>query len=87
MRDFLDSILAFINSESLADLEFEAIEPGLSPFYSMDVYLQLKTILEVREDISMQLDKLKSFFILKGLALDSVPSSSPTSNLFIGSRL
>lgn len=87
MRAFIDSILAFIDSESLADSEFEVIDPILAPSYSIEVYLSLKSILEVRESVSSQLNKLKSFFILKGLDLDSIPANSPTSNLFIGARL
>ena len=87
MRAYLDSILAFINSESLVDSEYETIDSGLEPFYSIEVYQTLKTILEVRESVSSQLEKLKSFFVLKGLDLDSIPANSPTSNLFIGARL
>lgn len=88
LRDFLDSILEFIGSESLTDEEFDSLGEGLTADYTKAVYLALKTVLEARESVSGQAKKLKLYFIAKGVDLsDTGAAKTPNSNIFIGSRL
>jgi hypothetical protein len=87
MRDFLDMILDFIDSESLTDEEFEALPEGLTAQYTEDVYLALKEILTERESVSDQLTRLKLFFMSKGIALVDTAAVDANSNIFIGSKL
>ena len=88
MRAFLDSILDFINSESLTDLEFEGMELPESPGYTQEIYTALKLVLEGRESVSGATKRLKLFFIAKGVDLTS-PGSTPTpkSQIYIGDGL
>ena len=87
MRSFLNAILSFINSESLTDEEFETIEITVQD-YSLSTYLELKNILETREAVSTQLEKLSYYFKAKGLEIsDSDSSYTPVSNIFIGGSL
>ncbi len=87
MRDFLDGILEFIGSESLTDLEFEAVV-STDPSYTKANYDELLTILEGREEVSGQAQKLNYYFLSKGVDL-SAASALPTakSNIYIGSDL
>lgn len=88
MRDFLDDILAFINAESLTDLEFDDIELELPPAYSKETYLALRALLEARENVSDQVKRLKLYFIAKGVDISSSPTvPTANSNIFIGSGL
>lgn len=91
LRDFLDDILGFINSESLTDEEFqliEEIEPPVLEEYSKATYLALKTVLENREGVSGQGKRLKLYFIAKGVDLSGTGSvPTPNSNIFVGSKL
>lgn len=87
MRDFLDAILAFINSESLTDEEFETVTLE-EQTYTKETYEQLRTILEAREGVSGQTKKLKLYFIAKGVDLSGASSpKTPNSNIFIGSKI
>lgn len=87
MRDFLDSILAFISSESLTDEEFETVDENLNAGYTKEVYLALRAILETRENVSWQLKKLEATFTAKGVNTSDIAAYTPTSNIFIGSPL
>lgn len=91
MRDFLNSILDFIESESLTDEEFEtieAIDPALTEDYTKEVYLALREVLEARENVSNQVKRLKLYFIAKGVDVSSTPSvPTPKSNIYIGEPL
>jgi hypothetical protein len=85
MRDFLDSILLFIGSASLSDNEFESIELEEPVTYTKETYEALKVILENREGVSGQQEKLRLFFLSKGIDLSESPKAYiPNSNIFIG---
>jgi hypothetical protein len=88
MREFLDNIFEWIESESLTDEEFETVDEDLSSEYTKDVYLALRSILESRENVSGQTLKLKKYFESKGVGV-STSSSTPTpnSNILIGGCL
>lgn len=84
MRDFLNTILLFIGSESLTDDEFDSIVET-DQVYSNEVYLALHDILINRESVSSQTDKLYYFFKAKGTDLSQ--ATDPQSNFFVGSEL
>lgn len=88
MRDFLNSILSFIGSESLTDEEFDSIE-GSYIVYSKATYDVLKAIIEAREAVSGQSKKLKLLFIARGVDVSdgSTTTHKPRSNILIGMPL
>lgn len=86
MRDFLDAILAFIESETLTDEEFETIELT-EEVYTLETYEALKTILTARESVSGQLKRLKLYFIARGVDLSSGSAKPASSQIFIGAEL
>jgi len=82
MRDFLDSILEFIEAASLSDEEFDSIDLD-EQAYNIETYDALLTILDDRETVSTTRDRLRYYFLAKNVA---VPSSIPArSNVWIGS--
>lgn len=85
MRDFLNAILAFIGSESLTDEEWALVEVEVQE-YSQEVYDELKGVLESREAVSSQLDKLTAYFKARGLEASDT-DHIPTSQIFVGSPL
>lgn len=90
MRDFLDAILEFIESESLTDEEFDGIELPEPPAYTTATYLALKDVINNREGVSGQAKRLKLYFIAKGVDLEDAgakPSIPPQSNILIGGAL
>jgi hypothetical protein len=88
MRDFLDAILEFIGSESLTDSEFESITLTGDPAYTKETYEALRTVLEARENVSGQTQRLKLYFQAKGVDMSATSAlPTPNSNIFIGSAL
>jgi len=88
MREFLDNILEWIESESLTDEEFETVDEDLDAEYSKEVYLALRDILEARENVSEQVKRLKQYFCSKGVDLsDPTAVPQPASNILIGGCL
>ncbi len=85
MRDFLDSILSFIGSESLTDGEFDGVEATIED-YTQEIFNELKAILEARENVSDQLAKLTHYFQAKGIEVMDT-EKTPTSQIFIGAEL
>jgi hypothetical protein len=85
-REFLDSILDFIGTESLSDLEFDLVDPESSEDYSPETYALLKDILELRSSSDDILIKLGWFFKSKGVDVLS-NTGTPKSNIFIGAPL
>lgn len=81
MRDFLDSILAFIGSTSLTDIEFGALDLDVQE-YSAEVYEALDGVLRDREEVSTMRDRLKFYFQAKGTSLPTVETGR--SNITIG---
>lgn len=86
MRDFLDAILAFIESESLTDEEFDTITLD-EPEYTKEVYEALKAVLLSRESVSGQGKRLKLYFVAKGVNVDDSDPRPAASQIFIGSEL
>jgi hypothetical protein len=87
MRDFLDTILEFIGSESLTDEEFETVTLE-DEEYTKEVYLALRTILEARETVSGEVKRLKLYFIARNVDISDAPSvPTPNSNILIGKAL
>lgn len=84
MREFLNEILAFIDSESLTDEEFESLDEDLTEVYTKEVYEALKAILQAREGVSGQLKKLKAYFIAKGVDLVGQAARTPASEIVVG---
>jgi hypothetical protein len=87
MREFLDSILEFIESESLTDEEFATVDDSLPADYTKEVYQALRTILEARENVSGQVKRLTEFFQAKGVDLSDPTTPTPASNILIGGAL
>ena len=88
MRDFLDAILEFIESETLTDEEFETVDEDLFAEYTKEVYLALRSVLESRESISGQVKRLKQYFCAKGVDIsDTAAVPTPLSNILIGGEL
>jgi hypothetical protein len=88
MREFLDAILAVIGSESLTDEEFDGVELEGSPAYSKATYLAVRTVLEGRENVSGQVQRLKLYFIARGVDVSDTPKiPTAQSNIFLGGGL
>lgn len=87
MRDFLNSILAFIGTTSLTDEEYATTTslPDAVGTYTVAVYDALLAILDSRELLSGTRDKLTFLFKAKGVAV--VPTTKARTNIFIGSGL
>lgn len=84
MRDFLDSILAFISAPSLTDVEFDTITLT-TQVYSNAVYDELSAVLVSRDAVSSTHSKLIAFFKAKGT--DVTGTDLGLSNIFIGGPL
>lgn len=88
LRDFLDAILTFIESETLTDDEYDTVTLTAPGAYTKETYEQLKLILESRETVSGQGKKLKLYFIAKGVDLSGAPPVHiSSSNILIGGEL
>lgn len=84
MRAFLNAILAFIESENLTDVEFDTVT-GLDYGYNQATYDALAEILDARDDVSTQQDKLTAYFTARGVSVSVLDTAK--SNVFIGSVL
>ncbi len=88
MRDFLDAILAFINAESLTDDEFDLLPESTVQGYNEYVYKYLRSILQARESVSLQLARLKAFFVAKGVSVvEATLVKDPVSQILVGAVL
>lgn len=85
MRDFLDAILDFIGSESLNDEEFATIELETQE-YTLACYEALKSVLDSRESVSDQTERLKDYFQAAGVTVEAA-AYTPQSNILIGGAL
>jgi len=81
MRNFLNGILTFLSIASLTDEEFSTVNITVQQ-YNIDTYNQLKEILELRESVSDDLDRLRYYFLAKGVEIDQ--AYTPKSNILIG---
>ena len=87
LRTFLNDVLSFIGSESLTDEEFDDLPEGLTETYDIDSYNALKTVIQAREGVSGQLNKLASYYTAKGVDLSGSPTRTPSSQIVVGVAL
>lgn len=87
LRDFYNSVLEFINTESLTDEEFALSPPDLDPDYSKETFEFLKSTLISRESVSNTIRKLYYVFFAAGAIEKKDAPKNPVSNIFIGSPL
>jgi len=85
LRDFLNSILVFIGSTSLTDVEFDAVDLE-SYGYNQATCSALSLVLDSRESVSSLQDRLKFFFQSKGVTVSEVVSTAK-SQIYIGDVL
>lgn len=81
LREFLNNILAFIGSESLTDDEFGSVG-DIELEYDKYSYGALDSVLEARESVSDARDRLRNYYLARGVVLDAVEVAK--SNIFIG---
>ena len=84
MRDFLNAILLLIDASFLTDEEYDSIDVfayGLN----VETFNVLLTILDARELVSNTRDRLKYYFLSRGVEVEL--TSAATSNIFIGAVL
>lgn len=84
MREELNSILAFIGSESLTDQEFEDLTLS-STEDPLAVYEALLGVLNSRESVSDAKERLKNYFLAQGVSVGDPPSGR--SEIFVGAVL
>lgn len=86
MRDFIDNILSFIGTASLTDLEFDSIT---IESYGNDVetYEAILAILLERDGVSTFIERLKSYFVAKGVEITDTPEHTAKSGIFVGGVL
>lgn len=84
MRDFLNSILNFIGSESLTDVEFETVEAKY-PIYDKDTYNDLAKILQTRDSVSIMISRLTKYYQAKGVDVEKKKVGK--TNILVGSPL
>lgn len=87
LRDFYNSVLQFIGTESLTDEEFELSPPDLEPTYTKETFEFLKSILTSRESVSDTYRRLYNLYFASGAIDKSDKPTRPVSNIFIGSPL
>ena len=81
MRDFLNSILTFIGTATLSDMEYDSIELE-SATYDQQSYLALSQVLQSREAVSTIQSRLVAFYKARGVDVD--PHSVASSNILLG---
>ncbi len=84
MRDLLNAILLFIGSESLTDEEFDTVDIE-NPESNAEKYEALLAVLNVRSLVGGMQDRLRYYFLAKGIVFGSV--STGQSTIFVGGRL
>lgn len=84
LRDFLNAILAFIGATSLTDGEYNSIDQTdlAVSTYNAACYLALSSVLIDREAVSTTQDRLRYFFMSKGVQVSEV--SKAKSNVLVG---
>jgi hypothetical protein len=88
LREFLDSILAFIDAEALTDEEYASTQPMETEpgEYTVESYEKLKAVLTARESLSTTLTRLEQYYLAKGVEV-TTPAKTPSTQIFIGSAL
>jgi len=87
MRDFINTVLAFIGTSSLTNDEYEEID--LSDFgYNIPTFDVVKMLLFERDEATETSDRLKLYFMAKGVNVEGDDVTLPAkSNIFIGAAL
>jgi hypothetical protein len=85
IRSFLDAILAFIETATLTDEEFESLEVE-EQVYTQEVYEALLAVLDERETVSTTRDRLEYYFLARGVEVEA-SSVEAKSNVYLGSSL
>lgn len=84
MREDLDDVLDFIGAESLTDDEWE--DTGVDEESTdSEIYQALLEVLISRESVSTVTDRLKNYYIAKGVAVNDPELAE--SNIFVGAKL
>ena len=84
MRNFLNSILDFIGSTSLTDVEFATVVSDV-PVYDQASYDDLARILATRNNVTDMQARLVAYYGARGF--DAAPLQTGSSNIFIGAVL
>lgn len=80
MRDFLNAILTFLSLSSLTDDEFDSLEIE-SAGLDVETYEALDAIVAARDSVSDARDRLRYYFLAKGVSITEVEGSS---NILVG---
>lgn len=84
MRVFLDSILLFLNMPTLSDEEFDGVTLMVAEV-NKETFLELKRILEDRNSITSDIDRLSFYFKAKNVSLsDEDSETTRQTNILIG---
>jgi hypothetical protein len=85
MRSFIDGILGVIGAASMSDDEFNMITVGELE-YTKELYAEMLIVLDSRESVSSDRDRLGHYFKARGIAIDP-PAVASKSQIFVGGSL
>lgn len=85
LREFLNAILNVIGASSLTDDEYETVDLDGNNF-DLDTYEALLSVLNSRELVSNTVDRLRYYFLARGVEISEVDSQDE-SNILIGGSL
>lgn len=83
VRELSNQILGFVGSTSLTDAEFTF--GALNASYTPELYAALLGVLDGREGVSNSRDRLRYFFLARGIEVGELAAKS--SNIFLGAAL
>lgn len=88
MRATLNHILIALSIATLTDDEFSKADPFLDAGMNVDTYKYLLSVLDSRELVSNDRDRLTALFIAKGVdGVTSAETSPARTNIFVGATL
>ena len=82
-RTLADQLLGFVGAVSLTDAEFTFAD--LPTAYTVELYAALLAVLDGREAVSQTRDRLRYFFLARGIEVGELPTAK--TNIFYGSVL
>ncbi len=80
-RDDLNAVLETIGSESLTDEEFDALSVT-DDSLPVEIYTAIAGVLDSRESVSDQKDRLKYYYLARGVQVSTITSAR--TNILIG---
>lgn len=83
LRTLSNQVLQFVGSTSMTDDEFTFTD--LNPSYTVELYGALLGVLDGREAVSNTRDRLRYFFLARGIEVGEL--TPKPSNIFLGSVL